>query len=68
MAAFRCSPLFSELPEDWRSALGPAPPVMLMSIALAVYTFSALLYILARMMDGEQKYRGWSHLGYLGGF
>lgn len=68
MAAFRFGPLFNELPENWRATLGPPPPVMLMSIALAVYAFSALLYILARMMEGDLKYRGWSHLGYLGGF
>lgn len=68
MAAFRFGPLFNDLPDSWRATLGPAPPTMLMSIALAVYAFSALLYILARMMEGDLKYRGWSHLGYLGGF
>jgi hypothetical protein len=68
MAAFRFGSLFNKLPEDWQAALGSAPPIMLMSIALAVYAFSALLYILARMMEGDRKYRGWSHLGYLGGF
>lgn len=68
MAAFRFGSLFSQLPEYLQTILGPAPPVRLMSIALAVYAFSAMIYVLARMMEGDCKYRGWVHLGYLGGF
>jgi hypothetical protein len=68
MAAFRFGPLLARLPEDVRGTLGSAPPVQLMNIALAVYAFAALVYILARMMEGDSAYRGWSHLGYLGGF
>lgn len=56
------------LSEEIRDLLGPSPPVKLISIALAVYTFSALILILSRMMSGSQTYRGWSHLGYLSAF
>lgn len=51
-----------------RAVLGAAPPVKLISIALVVYSFSALVLILSRMMEGSDTYRGWSHLGYLSGF
>lgn len=68
LTAFEFGPLLETLPQRWRAVLGPAPPVRLISIALAVYAFSALIYILARMMEGGLVYRGWSHLGYLGGF
>jgi hypothetical protein len=51
-----------------RAVLGAAPPVKLISIALVVYSFSALILILSRMMGGSDTYRGWSHLGYLAGF
>ncbi|WP_432823309.1 menaquinol oxidoreductase [Trichloromonas sp.] len=51
-----------------RAVLGAAPPVMLISIALVVYSFSALILILSRMMGGSDSYRGWAHLGYLSAF
>jgi len=68
MAAFRFGPLLARLPAGVRDTLGSAPPVQLMNIALAVYAFAALVYILARMMEGDSAYRGWQHFGYLGGF
>jgi hypothetical protein len=60
--------LLPVLPEKMRQLLGPAPPVHLISIALVVYSFSALILILGRMMSGSGSYRGWPHLGYLSGF
>lgn len=54
--------------EGARAVLGAAPPVKLVSIALVVYSFSALILILSRMMGGSDTYRGWSHLAYLTGF
>ncbi|MEJ2200770.1 MAG: menaquinol oxidoreductase [Desulfuromonadaceae bacterium] len=54
--------------EEVRAVLGAAPPIKLVSIALVVYSFSALILILSRMMGGSETYRGWSHLGYLSGF
>jgi len=56
------------LSTEVRNMLGAAPPVKLISIALVVYSFSALILILSRMMGGTDSYRGWSHLGYLSGF
>lgn len=59
---------FPPIPESAREVLGAAPPTRLISIALVVYSFSALVLILSRMMGGADRYRGWSHLGYLTGF
>lgn len=62
---------FSFLPpltEEMRQWLGPAPPVRMISIALVVYSFSALILTLSRIWNGSGSYRGWSHLGYLGAF
>lgn len=62
---------FSFLPslsEETRRWLGPAPPVRMISIALIVYSFSALILTLSRIWNGSGSYRGWSHLGYLGAF
>lgn len=48
--------------------LGASPPPTLISIALIVYAFSALILILGRMNKGSTDFRGWSHLGYLTAF
>lgn len=67
-AIVQASRLWPELPAEVRRTLGASPSENLISIALAVYIFSALILILARMMGGADRYRGWSHLGYLGAF
>lgn len=68
LAVFYYTPALDLMQGALGETLGQAPPVRLVSIALAVYAFSALIYILARMMEGDLRYRGWSHLGYLAGF
>ncbi len=60
--------ILPEISPEIRRLLGPSPPIKLISIALAVYAFSALILILSRMMSGSQTYRGWAHLGYLSAF
>jgi O-antigen/teichoic acid export membrane protein len=59
---------FPPLSQEMRQWLGPAPPVRMISIALIVYSFSALILTLSRIWNGTGSYRGWSHLGYLGAF
>ncbi len=51
-----------------KDILGASPPPALISIALIVYAFSALILILGRMNAGSTSFRGWSHLGYLTAF
>lgn len=50
------------------AAMGPPPPVKFINIALVIYTFSAIILILSRMMQGANSYHGWSHLFYLASF
>ncbi|MCK5539949.1 MAG: menaquinol oxidoreductase [Deltaproteobacteria bacterium] len=51
-----------------RDLLGASPPPSLISIALIVYAFSALILILGHMNTGPRRFRGWSHIGYLSAF
>lgn len=55
-------------PTGFRKLLGAAPPAQLISVALLVYVFSAVIHTLSRMMEGSGKTGGMAHLGYLGGF
>ncbi|MEA3333710.1 MAG: menaquinol oxidoreductase [Pseudomonadota bacterium] len=54
--------------ENLRELLGAPPPTSLISIALIVYAFSALILILGQMNKGSVRFRGWSHMGYLSAF
>jgi len=55
-------------PPAIRKGMGGAPPAGFISIALAVYVFSASILSLSRMMEGSDKTGGIAHLGYLGAF
>jgi len=56
------------LPPGIRSILGAPPPANWISAALVVYSFSAIVLTLSRMMSGEGDRSGLDHLGYLTGF
>jgi hypothetical protein len=56
------------LPAKIHALLGASPPVGLISAALIVYSFSAIILILARMANGSGDYSGMMHVGYLLGF
>ncbi|MDF1527175.1 MAG: menaquinol oxidoreductase [bacterium] len=60
--------LLPALSESIRRFLGSPPPSNLISVALAVYAFSALTLILARIAQGSGTYKGWSHLFYISAF
>ncbi|RNC72728.1 MAG: menaquinol oxidoreductase [Desulfuromonadales bacterium] len=60
--------LLPSLPEGIRAALGKPPSSIMISGALVVYTFSAIILILSRMMGGSEEYSGFSHVGYLTAF
>lgn len=51
-----------------RKSMGAPPPADLISVALIVYVFSAVILSLARMMEGSEKTGGITHLGYLAAF
>lgn len=58
----------SVIPAEIFDRFGAAPPVSLISLALAVYCFSALILTLPRIVDGSDTYRGWAVVAYLGAF
>ena len=59
---------FPPISESMRQFLGASPSPSLISIALIVYAFSALILILGRMNTRSVHFRGWSHIGYLTAF
>jgi hypothetical protein len=59
---------FPSLPEDIRKILGTPPSANMINAALIVYSFSAILLILSRMMGGYGNYGGMAHVGYLAAF
>ncbi|MBN2809768.1 MAG: menaquinol oxidoreductase [Deltaproteobacteria bacterium] len=56
------------IPETAKKFLGNAPPTTLISIALIVYAFSALILIMGHMNTGSVRFKGWSHIVYLSAF
>ena len=60
--------LLPSLPGNIRAMLGHPPSVNMISAALILYIFSAIILILSRMMVGSGKYGGIRHVGYLAGF
>jgi len=62
---------FSFLPslsEKARASLGQPPSSNMISATLMLYSFSAIVLILARMMSGAKPQGGFAHVGYLGAF
>lgn len=51
-----------------RAILGTPPSANMISAALMLYSFSAIILILSRMMSGSGSYSGFSHVGYLAAF
>jgi hypothetical protein len=68
IAALNNFVFFPSLPEKLLTALGKPPSVNMISSALLIYIFSAIILILSRMMSGSGKYGGVGHVGYLTGF
>lgn len=60
--------VFPSLPEGIRKFLGAPPSANMINTALIVYSFSAILLILSRMMGGYGSYGGMAHVGYLAAF
>jgi len=56
------------LPDDIRDILGHPPSPNMISAALVLYSFSAIIMVLTRMVSGTEKYGGITHVGYLTAF
>ncbi len=65
---FQDSNLLANVSQETRDFLGKPPSAEMINIALAVYSFSALILTLSRLSDRAEVYRGWAHVGYLTGF
>ncbi|KAF0219623.1 MAG: hypothetical protein FD174_1878 [Geobacteraceae bacterium] len=51
-----------------RAILGRPPSSNMISAALMLYSFSAIILVLSRMMSASTHYSGIAHVGYLAGF
>jgi len=60
--------ILPSLPPSVRATLGKPPSAIMISGALVLYTFSAIILILSRMMGGKEEYSGFAHVGYLTAF
>ncbi len=60
--------LLPSFPPSVLKALGKPPSAQMISAALLLYLFSAIILTLARMMEGTGKTGGLAHLGYLAAF
>lgn len=60
--------LIPSLPDDIRDMLGHPPSPNMISAALVLYSFSAIIMVLTRMVSGSEKYGGITHVGYLSAF
>lgn len=56
------------LPDKVVESLGPPPPGHMISLVLLIYTFSAIILSLSRMMGGIEHKSSFCHVGYLTGF
>jgi hypothetical protein len=59
---------FLPTPEAVTDVLGKPPSASIISIALLLYTFSAIILSLSRMTAGIEHRSSFSHVGYLTGF
>jgi hypothetical protein len=55
-------------PPRFHALLGHPPSANMISTALLIYSFSAIVLILSRMMSGSGASSGFSHVAYLAGF
>jgi len=67
-AAYSNFSFFPELSPEFRSLLGTPPPAEMISLALVIYAFSAIVHTLARMSRRNRPYRGLMHAAFLTAF
>jgi hypothetical protein len=60
--------IIPSLPDDIRDMLGHPPSPNMISAALVLYSFSAIILVLTRMVSSSERYGGISHVGYLAAF
>lgn len=68
IGAIRDFDFLPSFPSHVRALLGRPPSSNMISAALMLYSFSAIILILSRMMSGASANSGIAHVGYLSGF
>jgi hypothetical protein len=68
IGAMRDFDFLPSFPSRIHDFLGESPSTGMISAALLLYSFSAIILILSKMMSGSGKYGGIAQLGYLAGF
>jgi hypothetical protein len=68
IGAIRDFDFLPSFPPRIHELLGQPPSADMISAALLIYSFSAIILVLARMMSGSGKFSGYSQVGYLAGF
>jgi len=68
IGAMRDFNFLPSFPPGVREILGQPPSADMVSAALLIYSFSAIILTLARMMSGDGKFNGFAQVAFLGGF
>lgn len=68
IGAVRDFDFLPSFPHHVKAFLGKPPSSNMISAALMLYSFSAIILVLSRMMSGTGSYSGMAHVGYLAGF
>jgi hypothetical protein len=68
IGAIRDFDFLPSLPPGIHDLLGEPPSAEMISTALLIYSFSAIILTLSRMMSGSASYSGFTQLAYLAGF
>lgn len=68
IGAVRDFDFFPSFSEQFRALLGHPPSAKMISAALLLYSFAAIVLILSRMTTGAAKFGAFVNVGYLAGF
>lgn len=68
IGAIRDFDFLPSFPPGIRELLGQPPSADMVSAALLIYSFSAIILVLSRMMSGDGKFGGFAQVAFLAGF
>lgn len=68
IGAMRDFDFLPSFPPGFHELLGQPPSSDMIGAALLIYSFSAIILVLSRMMSGDGKFGGFVQVAFLGGF
>jgi hypothetical protein len=68
IGAMRDFDFLPSFPPSIHEFLGQPPSAEMVSAALLIYSFSAIILVLSRMMSGDGKFGGFTQVAFLAGF